>query len=59
MDPAAVAEDGFGYVVTSPGVVREVRRDSKNPLLFVLRIEPAVRYSQLSGLFVIDAAGGQ
>lgn len=27
MDPAAVAEDGFGYVVTSPGEVREVRPD--------------------------------
>ena len=25
MDPAAVAEDGFGYVVTTPGEVRETR----------------------------------
>jgi len=27
MDPAAVAEDGFGYVVTTPGDVREARPD--------------------------------
>lgn len=27
MDPAAVAEDGFGYVVTTPGEVRETRPD--------------------------------
>jgi GNAT superfamily N-acetyltransferase len=27
MDPAAVAEDGFGYVVTAPGEVRETRPD--------------------------------
>jgi len=27
MDPAAVAENGFGYVVTTPGEVRETRPD--------------------------------
>jgi GNAT superfamily N-acetyltransferase len=27
MNPAAVAEDGFGYVVTTPGEVRETRPD--------------------------------
>ena len=27
MDPAAVAEDGAGYVVTTPGEVREIRPD--------------------------------
>jgi GNAT superfamily N-acetyltransferase len=35
MDPAAVAEDGAGYVVTTPGEVRETRRDvilTHNPI---------------------------
>ena len=35
MDPAAVAEDGFGYVVTTPGEVRETRPDvilTHNPI---------------------------
>ena len=35
MDPAAVAEDGFGYVVTTPGEVRETRPDvilTQNPI---------------------------